>query len=152
MPGQVDGFLAKYSPDIAKLGRAARARMRRKLPGWSEFVYDNYNALVFGFGPTGRPSDAVFSIALYPKWVRLFFLQDGPSLRDPEKLLSGTGSRVRSLVLRDAGDLDTPAVRALMAQAMAGAPRAAAKTPPTTVRSVSAKQRPRRPPARGGRR
>jgi hypothetical protein len=145
---QVKEFLAKYSPEIAARGRAARRRMRQLLPGWSELVYDNYNALVFGFSPTERPSDAVFSIALYPKWVRLFFLQDGPRLHDPQKLLTGKGARVRSLVLHSASDLDSPAVRALMAQTMAGiAPPGPARLPATTVRSISAAQRPRRPGA-----
>jgi len=40
---QVDDFLSKYSPEIATLGRAARRTMRQILPGWSEFIYDNYN-------------------------------------------------------------------------------------------------------------
>jgi len=40
-------------------------------------VYDNYNALVIAFSPNERPSDAIFSIALYPHWVNLFFLHDG---------------------------------------------------------------------------
>jgi len=140
----VDAFLAKYSPEIAALGRAARRKLRRLLPGWSELVYDNYNALVFGFGPTERPSDAVFSIALYPKWVRLFFLRNGPALRDPQKLLSGTGTRVRSLRLQSAADLDTPPVRALIEQAMAGLRTTTARST-TTIRGVSARQRPRRP-------
>jgi 3-methyladenine DNA glycosylase AlkD len=142
---QVRTFLAKYSPGIAARGRAARRRMRQALPGWSELVYDNYNALVFGFSPTERPSDAVFSIALYPKWVRLFFLRNGPLLHDPHNLLTGKGARVRSLVLQSAADLDSPAVRALMQQAMAGIARPRPGRPPaTTVRSVSARQRPRR--------
>jgi len=122
--------------------------MKHTLPGWSEFVYDNYNALGFGFSPTDRPSDAVFSIVLYPRWVRLFFLQDGPSLDDPEKLLSGNGRQVRSLVLQTADDLDTPAVKALLKQAMAGHPRPATSKSTTTIRSISANQRPRRPPPR----
>jgi hypothetical protein len=143
---QVKSFLAKYSPEISARGQAARRRLRQALPGWSELVYDNYNALVFGFSPTGRPSDAVFSIALYPKWVRLFFLQNGPRLHDPEKLLSGSGARVRSLILQSPSDLDLPAVRALMQQATAGiTPARPARQVGTSIRSVSARQRPRRP-------
>jgi hypothetical protein len=143
---QVKTFLAKYSPEIAARGQAARRTLRQALPGWSELVYDNYNALVFGFSPTERPADAVFSIALYPKWVRLFFLKNGPLLHDPQQLLTGKGARVRSLVLQSASDLESPAVRALMQQAMAGvtSPRPA-RVPATTIRSVSARQRPRRP-------
>jgi hypothetical protein len=83
---QLDGFIAKYSPDVAAVARAALIRMRRILPGAIELVYDNYNALAVAFGPSERASEAVVSIALYPRWVSLFFLQDGPRLPDPEGL------------------------------------------------------------------
>ena len=146
---QVKSFLAKYSPEIAARGQAARRRLRQALPGWSELVYDNYNALVFGFSPTERPSDAVFSIAVYPKWVRLFFLKHGSLLHDPQKLLTGKGARIRSLILQSDSDLDSPAVRALVQQAMTGiaSPRLT-RVPATMIRSVSARQRPRRPAGR----
>ena len=145
---QIATFFARYSPEIAARGRAVRTRMHRLFPGWSEFVYDNYNALAFGYGPTERPSDVLFSIALYPRWVRLFFLQNGAELEDPERLLTGTGARIRSLVLASADDLDTPAARALLHQSMRlegvrqPVGRARVKT---SVRAVSAKQRARRP-------
>lgn len=71
---QLDGFFAKYPSDVAALGRAAVRKMHRILPGWIAMVYDNYNALVIGFSPTDRPSDAICSIALYLRWVNLFFL------------------------------------------------------------------------------
>ncbi len=144
---QLNGFLTEYSPEVAALGRAALKKMRQLLPGSFELLYDNYNALVVGFSPTERPSDAVFSVALYPRWVNLFFLQSGASLRDPQGLLKGSGKRVRSLVLESDADLDKPAVRSLMGQALSRSP-----TPMSgkgrhrlIIRAVAAKQRPRRP-------
>ena len=62
---QLDEFLAKYSPEIAALARAVHRKMPAQLPGAVELVYDNYNALVIGFGPSERASEAIFSIALY---------------------------------------------------------------------------------------
>ena len=114
---QLDRFISAYKPAIAATARGAVKKMRTTLPGAVVFVYDNYNALVIGFGPTERPSDAICSIALYPRWVNLFFL-DGATLPDPDKLLKGQGSRVRRLVLADADDLHRPAVRALIAAAV----------------------------------
>src|SRR3954468_10951393 len=84
------GFLSKYSPEIAGEAKKALAAMRRLLPGAIEMVYDNYNALVVGFGPTERPSEAIFSIVLYPEYVSLCFLQ-GAELQDPDGLLRGSG-------------------------------------------------------------
>jgi hypothetical protein len=71
---QLESFLEKFSPEIAKQATAILREMRRRYPTALELVYDNYNALAIGFGPTERASDAIFSIALYPKWVSLFFL------------------------------------------------------------------------------
>jgi hypothetical protein len=139
-------FLSRYDPAIAKVAKAAIARLRKEIPGAVELVYDNYNALVMGFGPTERASEAVVSIALYPRWVTLFFLQ-GARLADPARLLKGAGSRVRHIVLSDVAILDQPAVRTLIRQALAAAPRPidAKARRRMVVRAVSARQRPRRP-------
>ena len=144
---RLNGFLAKYSPEVAALGRAVHKKIRQLLPNWFEMVYDNYNALVIGFSPTERPSDAIFSIALYPRWVTLFFLDSGASLPDPHGLLKGSGKIVRGLRLESASDLDEPAVRALIAEALARAerPMNRARRSQLVIRAVSAKQRPRRP-------
>jgi hypothetical protein len=143
---QLNGFIAKYSPDIAAEARAALIRMRRLIPGAVELVYDNYNALAVAFGPSERASEAVVSIAVYPRWVSLFFLQDGPRLPDPEGLLNGAGTKVRHIVLESAKDLDKPAVRLLIREALtrAVAPIDSAGRGRIVVRSISAKQRPRR--------
>jgi hypothetical protein len=60
---------------LVRVAKAAVARMRKYVPDSVELVYDNYNALVVGFGPTERAAEAVLSIALYPRGVTLFFLQ-----------------------------------------------------------------------------
>ncbi|MEP7339864.1 MAG: hypothetical protein ABI977_19145 [Acidobacteriota bacterium] len=143
---QLASFIAKYTPEVGALAQAALAKMRTRLPGAIELVYDNYNALAIGFGPTERASDIIFSIALYPRWVSLFFAQDAPSLPDPEKLLKGSGKIVRHIVLKDAADLDKPAIQALMAQALerAGKPLDSSSPNRIVIKSISAKQRPRR--------
>ena len=144
---RLDGFLAKYSPEVAALGRAAHRKMRQLLPGAYEMVYDNYNALVIGFSPSERPSDALFSIALYPRWVNLYFLDAAASLPDPHGLLKGSGNIVRRLRLESAEDLDKPAVRTLIAEALVRAetPMVRTRRNSLVIRAVSAKQRPRRP-------
>ena len=145
---QLTGFLKKYDPALAALGKAALAKMRKRVPGAVELVYDNYNALVIGFGPTERASQAILSIALYPRWVNLFFLQ-GVRLSDPQGLLKGEGTRVRHVVLEDAAVLDAPGVRRLIAQALAASPTRidGTRRRRMVIKSVSSKQRPRRPRA-----
>ena len=119
--------------------------MRALAPGAVEIVYDNYNALVVGFGPSERASDAVLSLAVYPKWVTLFFLQ-GAKLADPAKLLKGTGKQVRQYRPKSPEDLDDPALQDLIARALqAGEPIDTSRAGYMVIKSISAKQRPRRP-------
>lgn len=144
---QLAGFLAKFTPEVAAQAREARAWMRARLPGAIEMVYDNYNALVIGYCPTERPSEAIFSIAVLPRWVSLCFLQDAGRLPDPEKLLEGSGNVSRHIKLKEPAMLDAPAVRELMAHALERAvkPLDASRPGRLVIQSVSAKQRPRRP-------
>jgi hypothetical protein len=143
---ELDGFIAKYSPQIGVLARAALAKMRARLPSAMQLVYDNYNALAIGFSPTERASDAIFSIALWPRWVSLFFLQ-GAGLPDPNRMLKGSGKVGRHIVLENADDLDKPAVQELIALALdrARVPLDGTGESRLVIKSVSAKQRPRRP-------
>jgi hypothetical protein len=139
-------FMARYTPDVQLIAEEAITRVRELLPGAVEMVYDNYNALVIGFGPSERASEAIVSIALYPRWVNLYFLR-GAGLPDPEHLLKGKGNQVRNIRIEDASELDKPAVRALIAHALK---RAAKPIDPTAesrlvIKAVCAKQRARRP-------
>ena len=52
---------------------------------------------------------------VYRKHINLYFFE-GDSLPDPEGVLQGTGTMVRHIRLTSASDLDTPAVKALMAE------------------------------------
>jgi hypothetical protein len=140
---ELDAFFAKYDDAIVAVAKRALATLRKRLPGAVELVYDNYNALVIAFGASEKLADVVCSIALYPKWVTLFFLH-GKKLSDPEKRLAGTGKTVRSIRLDGAKTLDEPAVKDLFAQAIALSPIPKQERR-MVIRSVSAKQRPRKP-------
>ena len=85
---QLRAFLAKFSPEIAARAQAILKKMRARYPSALELVYDNYNALAIGFGPTERASEVIFSIAIYPNWINLFFLQ-GKTPARPEKDSAG---------------------------------------------------------------
>jgi hypothetical protein len=145
---ELDGFLDRFMPEVAQRARAALAKLRKLVPGAHELVYDNYNALAIGFAPGERTSDGLFSIAVFPQWVSLFFLK-GATLKDPQKRLRGGGTTVRHVVLEPIEVLDEPAIRALIAQELTRAmptidPKAKRKL---IIKSVAAKQRPRRPTA-----
>jgi hypothetical protein len=143
---RLDGFLAAYTPEIEAFARVALEKMRSRLPKAVEMVYDNYNALVCGFGPTERASEAIFSIVMYPRYVSLCFLQ-GAVLPDPKGLLQGEGNVVRHIRLEDEKTLDRADVKAMMTLAlkMAEVPMDKKATYRLMIKSVSPKQRSRRP-------
>lgn len=145
---QIASFLAKYSPAIEAQLKDARRRLRAFFPRGFELVFDNYNALVFGISPTERASEAFISIAGYPKWVTLFFL-NGIALSDPNGLLEGQGKQVRSIRLTNSSQINEPGVEALIGQAVLPRQAVLLEAPAlaTIVKSVVTKQRPRRPAA-----
>jgi hypothetical protein len=141
---QLASFLSRFSPAIAAQARAARAKLLKLLPGAIEMVYDNYNALVIGFSPTERPSDAVLSLVIFPKRVSVCFIQ-GKHLPDPHHVLVGDGNQVRFVRLDPrAAILDTPPLRALVSEAIAFGETPFAGKRQLVIRAISRKQRPRR--------
>lgn len=146
---QVAELIGKYTPELARAFTASRRKMRALVPRGYELVYDNYNALGIGYGPGQRASDVILSIVAYPRWITLFFMY-GANLIDPGSLLDGTGKRIRSIRLQSLDDLDRRDVKQLISQALAPHTEALAECPriQTVVKSVAAKQRPRRPPER----
>ncbi len=143
---QLDEFLDKFTPPMAKSARGVLVAMRKICPGAIELVYDNYNALAIGFATGERVRDVWFSIAVYPRWASLFFFGTLP-LKDPGKLLKGAGKTTRHIVLKEgAATLAEPGVRALIEQALekAGQPFKRGAKGRIVIKSISAKQRPRR--------
>jgi|SRR5579862_2321753 len=143
---QLRTFFAKYTRATEAAARKVLARLRRLTPGATELVYDNYNGLVVGFGPSERASDAVLSMFVARDHVSICFLQDGPDLPDPAGILRGSGNVVRHVRLESPADLESPAILTLIATALKRAdvridPKARRRL---VIRSISKKQRPRR--------
>jgi hypothetical protein len=142
---RVRGFIAKFEPRHQRLIRSVRRALRGLFPGAYELCYDNYNFFVLGYGPTERPSDCLVSIAAAANGVGLCFIH-GATLPDPQGILLGSGRQTRFIRLASAAVLKQPAVRTLIQAAIR------ASRPPMPqkgrmrliVKSVSARQRPRR--------
>ncbi len=143
---QIDGFIDRFTPEIAAQGRAALVKLQQRVPGATIMVYDNYNGLVFGFGPTPRAGAAILSLLFVPRWLTLCFLQ-GVHLADPDRLLVGSGNQVRHIRLTGPEHLDDPRIIGLIVGAIAQArpPIDPAAPGGVVIKSISAKQRARRP-------
>ncbi len=138
-------FIAKFDPKNAATIRAVRRALRKRFPTATEIVYDNYNFFVIGYSPTERPSDSIISMAAGANGVGLCFIH-GARLPDPGRVLLGSGKQTRFVRLESAGVLERPEIRTLLAAAVerAKTPFSASGRHQLIIRSVSAKQRPRR--------
>jgi uncharacterized protein DUF1801 len=142
---QLAGFIAKFDAADQRRIRSVRSAMRKRLPTAHELVYDNYNFFVIGYGPTERPSDAVLSLAAKANGLALSFVY-GATLPDPAKILLGSGTQNRFIRIESPQVLKRPEVEALIAAAVAQArvPFPEAGRGRLIIRSISAKQRPRK--------
>jgi Domain of unknown function (DU1801) len=142
---QLKGFIDKFAPKHQALIRATRKALRKRFPAANELAYDNYNFFALGYCSTERPSDCVVSIAAAANGVGLSFYY-GAKLPDPHGILLGSGSQNRFIRIESAEILARPEVEALIAAADAQAkvPMPANRKGKLIIRSISAKQKPRR--------
>lgn len=149
---QLDGYIAKFDTDNQKLIRSVRKGLQKRFGGCVEFAYDNYNFFVLGYGPTERPSEAIVSMFASAKGVGLCFIR-GVGLPDPTRVLRGSGNQTRSVRLDSAATLARPDIEALIvaAKSRSRVPVVGRGRTTLVIRSVSAKQRPRRKETRASR-
>jgi hypothetical protein len=154
---QLRGFIDKFGDVDQRLIRAVRSAVRKRLPTANELVWDNYNFFVIGYSPTERPTDSILSIAARANGVGLCFIH-GASLPDPRGLLLGSGRQTRFIRVESASELSHPDVEELIDAAISRAskPLPAGGRGKLVIRSIAAKQRPRRrapkqPTSRAGR-
>ena len=142
---QIDGFIEKFESAMTQRIRAVRATLRKRFPTGIELVYDNYNFFVIGYSTTERPSDCIVSLAANSKGVGLSFYY-GADLPDPHGILEGSGTQNRFVrLVEGAATLKDPRVEELIRAAVDNAKTPLPKAKGyTVVRSISAKQRPRR--------
>jgi hypothetical protein len=142
---QLAAFIDKFEPDHQSLIRSVRKALRQRMPSAHELVYDNYNFFVIGYCSTEHPSDCIISIAAGASGVGLSFYR-GADVPDPHKLLLGSGTQNRFIRVESAKVLSDPRIAALINAAVSQAPTplSANGKGKLIIRSISAKQRPRR--------
>jgi hypothetical protein len=143
---QLDTFIRRFDPEIRKLVREARTKLRRRLPTAIELVYDGYNALAIGFASSERMSDTIVSLAVYARGVNLYFIY-GATLADPHHLLLGSGNQGRFVRLESAATLDRREIVQLLTAAIEEGETPLPRTGRghIVIKSVSLKKRVRRP-------
>src|ERR1700749_1209211 len=113
-------------------------------PQTNELIYDNYNAVAFGWSPTDRVGHTFCSIAAGRSSYNVHFgFYWGNEIADPEKKLLGQGNQYRYLLVTSKTEFPKTYIRKLVKEAYANS-LAKVKDPKqmmqgmTIVKSVSA--------------
>ena len=141
---QLSAFLSRFPPEIVALVKRCLPKLRRAVPCTYQLVYDYSNSLVVAFGMSDRGYEAIVAMAIFPRWIRLYF---DKSLPDPEGLLEGSGAKVRNVTLKAASDLDHADIQALFKAAIkhSGVTLPRTRSTRMVIKSESKKKRPKRP-------
>ena len=106
-------FLTPFPEQVKDTALWLRDILWDMYPETNELIYDNYNALAFGFSLTDTAGDAFCSIAVFSKWVNFGFNR-GSEIEDAEKLLIGNGSLYRYIKVADRNDFPVKAMKKLL--------------------------------------
>jgi hypothetical protein len=109
-------FLEAFPPESREIALWLRDWVWGLYPKCNELIYDNYNFLAFGWGPTERMSDIFCNIAVGTRGVIFGFIW-GVKLDDPKGLLAGGGNQFRSLRVPDIKKFPKSDVKDLIKQA-----------------------------------
>src|SRR5882757_1209560 len=111
-------FLAPFSDEITELVLWLREFVWDLYPKTNELIYDNYNALAFGWSPTEKVGHTFCSIAVFRTNNNLQFgFYHGADLTDPEKLLIGNGKQYRYLTVPDVKEFPVIYIKQLLQEA-----------------------------------
>jgi hypothetical protein len=140
---QFSAFLSRFSPEIVALAKRCLPKIRRAIPCSYQLVYEYPNSLVVAFSMSERGYEAIVAIAISPRRIQLFF---DKSLPDPKGLLKGSGTKVRSVSIKAASELDQADIQALFKAAIkrSGVTSATTRAARMVIKSASKKRRPKR--------
>ena len=115
--GTFDDLLAATEERLRPILHALRQTIRDIHPEACEVVRLGDGAANYGVGPR-KMLDGYAYLMPQRAWVNLGFYQ-GVALPDPERLLDGAGAKMRHVKVRSLDDARRPALRALVAAALA---------------------------------
>lgn len=113
-------FLKPFSNDIAERVMWLREFVWDLYPQTNELIYDNYNALAFGWSPTDRVGHTFCSIAVGRTSNNVHFgFYWGSEIADPEKILLGEGNQYRYILVPDKNKFPKAYIKKLVKEAYA---------------------------------
>ena len=89
-------------------------------PKSNELIYDNYNALAFGWSPTDRVGHTFCSVAVGRSSHNVHFgFYWGTQIADPKNILLGDGNQYRYILVKERNDFPKAYIKKLIKEAYA---------------------------------
>lgn len=109
-------FLDFKDKEVIDLYKDLREYILEMHPDCNELVYHTH-ALTTVFSISDKLSDAFCMLPIYTNHLNLGF-NKGALLKDPNKLLTGTGNLIRHIDVKKTSDYRNPKVKALIQEAL----------------------------------
>jgi hypothetical protein len=109
-------FMLPYPDSVKAAALWLRDFVWDLYPETNELIYDNYNAVAFGWSPTDKAGDVFCSIAVCSDHVNFGFNR-GVDFPDRKKILLGNGSQYRFIRVRDKVDFPEEYIKELLEMA-----------------------------------
>ena len=113
-------FLKPFPPEVRETTLWLRDFVWELYPKTNELIYDNYNAVAFGWSPTDRLGHTFCSIAVGRSSYNIHFgFYWGSQIADPEKKLLGNGNQYRYILVKDKNEFPKTYIKKLLREAFA---------------------------------
>jgi Domain of unknown function (DU1801) len=110
-------FLEPFNDHIKELALWLRAFVWNMFPEANELIYDNYNAVAFGWSLSDKLSDTFCSVAVNTDQYVHFGFYWGSKIPDPEKMLLGKGNQYRYIKVSNKKDFPKAYIQRLVNEA-----------------------------------
>jgi hypothetical protein len=109
-------FMLPYPDKVKAAALGLREFVWDLYPETNELIYDNYNAVAFGWSLSDKVGDVFCSIAVCSDHVNFGFNR-GVDIHDSQKILLGNGSLYRFIRVREKEDFPTEYIKHLLEMA-----------------------------------
>jgi hypothetical protein len=111
-------FLKPFPADVKERALWLREFVWDLYPDSNELIYDNYNAIAFGWSPSDKVGDTFCSIAVGRTTHNVHFgFYWGSKIADPDKILLGKGNQYRYILVKSKVDFPKTYIKKLLKKA-----------------------------------
>jgi hypothetical protein len=145
-------FLSPFPEEVKETALWLREFVWDLYPKTNELIYDNYNAVAFGWSPTDKVGHTFCSIAVGRSSHNVHFsFYWGSEISDPGKILLGKGNQYRYVLVKNTKDFPKTYIKKLLKEAYANSltkvhDKKQIRKGQTITKSVSASKRESRKP------